>query len=739
MKIYNDETIKEEDLPEGITWNTIVDRPYSLSDLNIRDGQRLDNLDIFSDQDATAVPTGLAVEESGITTGEDGTISAYVVLTWNENTEDNFDNYSIRYKRSDFAYYNYISTKETTITIEGLLPNKEYNFGIASINKYGIRSAFSSDIDYTTATSTTPPATVQNVSALGGIQYVIIEWDSNTEADLASYNIYRNTVDNSGTATKIASVRTNYFVNGNLIGGTEYFYWVKAVNTSGLESTSFSTVASATPRNVASSDNQIGNIGWTQDCVFSSTNETTVSWTAGTFSTSALVDYNISSGNTGVMGARTYIYLDIEASTTEYQTTTTAADSVGDNKCLIAVAENNTGGAILQVFGGAGGVFLSGSDIVAGSVTADQIAANTITAGNIQAGTITATEIDTSSITSLENLILSAENILIDGATYLSNWRKTGDVTKIDGGEISTNTITTTQLNFTPVQDSDVIAKINASSEGISITADRITINGKSYFTSETGARVEIFPDDNTGLLVKDDADNDVFKTIIGGTHVGDVYIGDYSNSQGMFYDKSANKFYFRGDINAGDISAGTINAARISGLTDSNIDSINFSNITVSGTITGALIRTAASGRRVQLETSGTYANHLSFYNTAGNQAMIMGENFILAGNGTILYGDYNYSFEWSPMADYAQIFFSRNIANNSGPADPVISGNPGIRFINVTRIEGVSGLLHIDGDMRIYGNLRVGAITNVESFMNALAVVVVDHETRITALEST
>lgn len=78
--------------------------------------------------------------------------------------------------------------------------------------------------------------------------------------------------------------------------------------------------------------------------------------------------------------------------------------------------------------------------------------------------------------------------------TFLQHWGHSSDVTQIDGGNIYANTvtatqiaattITTTELNFTPVQDTDVIAKINASAEGITIDADNISITGATTFTA---------------------------------------------------------------------------------------------------------------------------------------------------------------------------------------------------------------------------------------------------------------
>ena len=357
---------------------------------------------------ADIVPTDFAISETGITSAIDGTQTAYVTLTWTAISSDTFNSYKIRYKKNSFTYYTYINSTENTVTIEGLTPNTSYNFGIASVNKFGTESAFTDNITSDTASTTVAPATVTAGSANAGIQYVVLEWTHNTEPDLASYNIYRHTSNTSGSATLIGNCRTDYFVDGGLTGGQIYYYWIKAINTSGIVSTAFSTVKSATPRNVEDTD-------------------------------------------------------------------------------------------VTQIAG---------------------------------------------------------DKILIDGAVYLSNWRKTGDVTKIDGGSISANTIATTQLNFTPVQGTDVIASINASAEGIAIDADNLTINaattfgsgydpadkvdevGGAYDSAASGARVRIFPDANTGIQIIDDAAGDVFKAEVGGANVGDITIGNATKY--VKWDKSA-------------------------------------------------------------------------------------------------------------------------------------------------------------------------------------------------------
>jgi hypothetical protein len=65
----------------------------------------------------------------------------------------------------------------------------------------------------------------------------------------------------------------------------------------------------------------------------------------------------------------------------------------------------------------------------------------------------------------------------------------------------------------------------------------------------------QITLDASTGVNITDGT-NSVFKAEISGTNVGDVTIGDYGNNAGVFYDKSANTFTFRGTLSTDIIVA---------------------------------------------------------------------------------------------------------------------------------------------------------------------------------------
>jgi len=66
-------------------------------------------------------------------------------------------------------------------------------------------------------------------------QSVTLEWDANTESDLAGYKVYYGTASRTyGTPITLGKV-TTYTVTG-LTPGTTYYFAVTAYNTAGLES-----------------------------------------------------------------------------------------------------------------------------------------------------------------------------------------------------------------------------------------------------------------------------------------------------------------------------------------------------------------------------------------------------------------------------------------------------------------------------------------------------------------------
>ena len=184
----------------------------------------------------------------------------------------------------------------------------------------------------------------------------------------------------------------------------------------------------------------VSNWGWGQTCVFSSTDLNTVSWLAGTFTSANGVSYSIGANNTGNMAAKTYIYLDVNVSITEYQKTTTSSTSVGVGKVLIAVAENDTTDATYNLQ-------------EANQIVADNILANTIDASKMNVGQLSAISANIGDITAGTITGLTITGGTIRTAASGTRLQMTNATQRMDG--INAN--------------GDVVSSLNWSSTSIAV------------------------------------------------------------------------------------------------------------------------------------------------------------------------------------------------------------------------------------------------------------------------------
>jgi pectate lyase len=93
----------------------------------------------------------------------------------------------------------------------------------------------------------TIPAAPSGLWALAGDGTVSLDWDDNTEGDLAGYNIYRSTTSGSGYVKLNSEFLTSSeYTDNSVSNGTTYYYVVTAVDTYPNESV-YSGQASATP------------------------------------------------------------------------------------------------------------------------------------------------------------------------------------------------------------------------------------------------------------------------------------------------------------------------------------------------------------------------------------------------------------------------------------------------------------------------------------------------------------
>ncbi|MDN5279621.1 MAG: hypothetical protein PWR01_3586 [Clostridiales bacterium] len=138
------------------------------------------------------------------------------------------------------------------ITLSGLLPGKTYHFRVRSLD-FERNEGVSSDYQFDTPSGAAPvPPTNFVISPPTEMERVVLSWTSNSEDDLAGYNLYRS--ESSGSA--FTRVNANPITSG--VGSTtyqdeglkiacKYYYYLKAVDVAGNESAPTQTLSVVTP------------------------------------------------------------------------------------------------------------------------------------------------------------------------------------------------------------------------------------------------------------------------------------------------------------------------------------------------------------------------------------------------------------------------------------------------------------------------------------------------------------
>lgn len=159
---------------------------------------------------------------------------------------------------TDFAYYdiqvrdnggNWISftTANNYYSLTGV-PATTYEARVRAVDKSGNKAVMSDVAVHVSAKDDIPPASPIGLECDGGFSTIWVKWTPNEEIDMSHYEIYESEFpfapDIGDTPT--FSSASNSFVRAGLTTRKEYFYWVRAADTSGNLS-GWSEGKSATP------------------------------------------------------------------------------------------------------------------------------------------------------------------------------------------------------------------------------------------------------------------------------------------------------------------------------------------------------------------------------------------------------------------------------------------------------------------------------------------------------------
>jgi formylglycine-generating enzyme required for sulfatase activity/fibronectin type 3 domain-containing protein len=173
-------------------------------------------------------------------------------------------------------------------------PGTIYYYWVKANNANGDSGFSSSDSGFAAAV----PAAPTGVTASDGTytDHVAVSW--NPASGATSYKVFRNTVNDSGSASQIGTPSGTGFNDSTAVAGTTYYYWVKSSNVAGDSAafggpdTGYARLCSAPPIPTASAPSVAG-----------SGQSYNVTWTA----TSPSNSYEIQEAtNSGFSGAATY-------------------------------------------------------------------------------------------------------------------------------------------------------------------------------------------------------------------------------------------------------------------------------------------------------------------------------------------------------------------------------------------------------------------------------------------------
>lgn len=209
------------------------------------------------------LPTGLTLTSS-LSLDTDSSQTVLLRATWTPPADTDLSGYVLAIKEASGSFVEFqVGPTSTTYEVR-VIANTLYTAKIKSFDHLGNFSAFTSNVTHATTADTTAPSAPTALAATAAVQNIFLSWTNPSANDLTEIEIWENSVNNSGTATRIATVNAlpsteGRFTRSGLATNTSKFYWIKAVDSSGNRS-AFSSVASATTAYVANADILAGTV-----------------------------------------------------------------------------------------------------------------------------------------------------------------------------------------------------------------------------------------------------------------------------------------------------------------------------------------------------------------------------------------------------------------------------------------------------------------------------------------------
>ena len=178
-----------------------------------------------------------------------------ILVTWTARNDPTIVNTEIQFKLDSESNYRSLTTgpKTTNANIPNVAVGETYQIRLRNVGKNGSVSAFTTLSDLTITAVSSAPNAPTNVSIRSGKSFQIgLSWTNPSDADLRAVKIYRKTNNTTPTddtdlvetiyGEPSATSIFNFGVQDGLTAGTVYYFWLRAINHSGVHSSFTSSV-----------------------------------------------------------------------------------------------------------------------------------------------------------------------------------------------------------------------------------------------------------------------------------------------------------------------------------------------------------------------------------------------------------------------------------------------------------------------------------------------------------------
>ena len=185
------------------------------------------------------LPTSLAVTASS-QVNNDGSIQPLFQVTWTAPVDQSVVGYEIQWQRGAYGslpaetLYNSALLSSTSYTISGIVTEADYVIRVRSINSLAVRSGWVTTTGENNQGDTTAPSAPTNLSiTTDEYRSAYLTWTNPTDSDYFQTIIYASFTNNSAAAVEVGRLSGTSHTYSGLPDSTTYYVWLKAVDYSG--------------------------------------------------------------------------------------------------------------------------------------------------------------------------------------------------------------------------------------------------------------------------------------------------------------------------------------------------------------------------------------------------------------------------------------------------------------------------------------------------------------------------